>query len=280
MELMHYWDTKTCDSFTPRARDLLRYWIPPIAFQQEYLMESLLALTSLHLASERGCSNLAHVTALQYENRAIAGLRLALEDLTPNNWHAICVCSLFIMVCSMLSTVLPPDPGDEKWSPGTILPVVETLRGVATVLTMSKSWILRSPLAEIPQDDPIRTQCISTDLLLEQLRRLTDDTVVPAARRTLSDSIDLLDRMVWKRDVFPWLIEVKPEFLVQLQESNDLAVAITLQWALQLYRLSDMWWMTLFGRLLVERLSQSLETRGAEWNSIAGWSREQVSLHT
>jgi hypothetical protein len=282
---MHHWTMTTCDSFTSTARNLLQTWVPQSAMQQDYLMESLLALSGLQIAcdKERTTGNswsLYAVDALQYQNRAAAALRVALHGLAETNCDAILVSAIFIMVCSMVSATLHMDRDSERTTAEMIRPMVETMKGVASVLQLSWSWIMCGPLLQLPQKDFAGSQGIPTNLLLQDLRQLAKESKSDGTRDMFSDSIASLKTAVDKYDVLPWLSAMKPEFLDQLQEDDDLAVAITLQWAVQLVRLSDMWWSTYFGMRLVEKLSLLLEGRGNEWYRVATWSRQQVVFHT
>jgi hypothetical protein len=281
---MHHWTMTTCDSFTSTTRNFLQTWVPQSAMQQDYLMESLLALSALQIACDKGRTtgdswNLYAGAALQYQNRATSALRIALNGLAETNCDAILVSAIFIMVCSMVSATLHTESGNENTTAEMIRPIVETMKGVASVLQLSWSWVMRGPLLQLPQKDSAGSQGISTNLLLQELRRLAKETKGDATQRVFSDSMNSLETAVDKCDVLPWLLTMQPEFLDQLQEDDDLAVAITLQWAVQLVRLSDMWWSTYFGRRLVEKLSLLLEGRGDEWCHVAMWSRQQVVLH-
>jgi hypothetical protein len=284
LELMHHWTMTTCNSFTSTARKLLQTWVPQSAMQQDHLVESLLALSALQIACDKERTtgnpwNLYAGAALQYQNRAAAALRVALHGLAETNCDAILVSAIFIMVCSMVSATLNTDCDNGRTTAEMIRPMVETMKGVASVLQLSWSWIMRGPLLQLPQKDPARSQGIPTNLLLQDLRQLVKETKSDGMREVFNNSIASLESAVYKFDVLPWLLVMKPEFLDQLQEDDDLAVAITLQWAVQLVRLSDMWWSTYFGRRLVEKLSLLLEGRGDEWHRVATWSRQQVVLY-
>jgi hypothetical protein len=157
--------------------------------------------------------------------------------------------------------------------------MVETMKGVASVLQLSWSWVMRGPLLQLPQKDYAASQGIPSNLLLQELRQAVKETKSDVTREAYCDSINSLETAVHKFDALPWLLAMKPEFLDLLQEDDRVAVAITLQWAVQLVRLSDMWWSTYCGRRLVETLSLLLEGRGNKWYDIAIWSRQQVVLH-
>lgn len=77
---MHQWSTVTYMHSGPRNMEVFRDWIVKKSLEYPYLMDILLAFTSLHSASQAVKSGEAyeHVTAaLHYQNQSIAELNRA-----------------------------------------------------------------------------------------------------------------------------------------------------------------------------------------------------------
>lgn len=96
LQLMHVWSLKTCRSFSSNLSGVFQSFMVEQAFHHPFLMDSLLALTSLHIASgtassndndvnnHHGSLNLALVSeyiddALHYQNSAVPAFSSALN---------------------------------------------------------------------------------------------------------------------------------------------------------------------------------------------------------
>lgn len=120
MHVFHH----ACMSTTPSlARDEIdkHFWqlvIPQLATSHHYVMDSLLAVGALHLASlEAEELHPWLQVALTYQNQAINGLRQTLVT-RPQNYEALFACSVFICLFvtaypGICRDVHPSDPLDE-----------------------------------------------------------------------------------------------------------------------------------------------------------------------
>ncbi|KAH7401288.1 hypothetical protein BKA66DRAFT_99901 [Pyrenochaeta sp. MPI-SDFR-AT-0127] len=283
LELMHYWCTRTCNSFTQEIGEGLRDYIIQQGLQHNYLMEALLALTSLHMASESKDSALIDENvseALQYQTRAVAGLRSTLGILSRENCDAVFIASLLITVCTIVSPLLQGKRSHPTQTTAEAMSKLhDFLNGIKSVLSVSRAWL---------EEGPVSLFLISRTLIdisslkfpLEEIRQLSNTKKCDASERLVFEhAIDTLkDALHGGRRAFPWITTLKVEFLQALREEDDVALAIFMQWGVLLDQFHDLWWARFSGRLLVDEISRTLEIKGDEWIEITRWCRAQVGL--
>lgn len=158
MHLFHHGCMFTTPSLARDEIDM-QFWqvvIPQLATSHHYVMDSLLAVAALHLASleAEGLHSWLRV-ALTYQNQAINGLRQTLVS-RPQNHEALFTCSIFICLFvtaypGICQDVHPMDPLDE------ILTVRSVLSGTVFFFTQVHNaqektsidrWIHRDPTKE------------------------------------------------------------------------------------------------------------------------------------
>jgi hypothetical protein len=91
MELMHFYATDTIESLChdPKDRYMYTHGIPLLAFQNEYLLDVLLALVCLHRAKIQPLNQKFWVRcAIEYHNRALPTFFKVLGDVNDETCHA------------------------------------------------------------------------------------------------------------------------------------------------------------------------------------------------
>lgn len=282
VEIMHHWCTNTCNSFTEELGTVFRDYVVKQALRLECLMESLFALTSLHMACEAKDEAVArrHMSiGLHYHTQAVAGFRNTLSTLSPSNCDAIFLSSVLIMVCSIVSPLLPAGYSEHTQSPAeAMLTLADLVRGIASIHSISRDWLLQGPLGGILERGS-RFPPIALCFPLQELRSLNMNTSCNRTRKLFDHAIEALEQAIHRvKSVIPWLTAVKPEFLEELKNEASLALAMFMYWGVLLDQLDKMWWAKYSGRRLVEELSDTLDTRGEEWRFLSGWCRAQVGL--
>ncbi|KAF2179273.1 hypothetical protein K469DRAFT_596866 [Zopfia rhizophila CBS 207.26] len=285
LELMHHWCTRSCYSFTAPFADIFRGYVVEEALKHEYLMDSILGLTSLHLASEMNDPMAASPyvrAALSYQNKAVSALRSSLQDVTRSNCDAIFLSSMVTMASTIVSPLLPTRQNDQTKSPTeSILFWFNSLKGVRSIVDISRQWLVSGPLAQVlaaQQQNVLGKEKIGP---IERLRYLNDTFV-----GTGNDSHEIYELAIGQLEkcsnkelsAVPWLARVELEFMNKFRERKPMAVTIFMHWAVLLDQLDDMWWTKYSGKRLVEESSASLAGCGREWDEIAQWCQSQVGL--
>lgn len=282
MALMYHWARNTRNSFTKEINDGLKDHIIQEALQHDYLMESVLALTSLHIASDAENPTIVDEyisVAVRYQHQALVGLRSAIDSLSPGNCDAIFITSILVMVSTIVSSLLQKE-SDQK-TPSTaeaMLKLTSFLHGIRSVLDASREWISSGPLRCMLNAE---AQLSSTSLCLplEDLRHANGTQNTGEARTVFSHAIDMLEKATKSgKSTLPWITAVQPQFLQVLRDENDLALVIFMLWGVLLDRLGSMWWAKFSGRRLVDEISCTLNVKYNKWTRITEWSRLQVGL--
>ncbi|KAF2790173.1 hypothetical protein K505DRAFT_327753 [Melanomma pulvis-pyrius CBS 109.77] len=285
LALMHYWCTRTCYSFTPFGADLFRDHVGQEALRYDYLMEALLALTLLHIASEMDDTIAAgpYVSAaLQHQNRGLSGLRATLSDISPSNCDAIFASSVFIMVCAIVSPLLPAGRDDDaKSTAESMLLLVDFINGIASIVELSRKWLENGPMSTI--FDHTLKQGLSSDnwFPAEELRHLVGEAVIHGSHKhqIFEQAIHELETVGKRnRSVVIWVTLVGSDFLDELRSGDLFAITIFMHWGVLLYKTSDMWWTRYSGTRLVGELSSTLVGRGEKWDKIVLDCRQQVGF--
>ncbi|RYN19663.1 hypothetical protein AA0114_g12994 [Alternaria tenuissima] len=282
MGLMYHWARSTRHSFTKEIGDSLQDHIIQEALRHDYLMEAVLALTSLHIAS--GAENLTTIreymnAAVHYQHQALVGLQSALGSLSRDNCDAVFIASTLVMVSTIVASLLQKEPNQNaKSTAEAMLKLTSFLHGIQSILDVGREWISNGPLRCMLN---VETQLSSTSLRLplEDLRHANGTQNHEETRAVFAHAIAMLEKATeTSRSVVPWIIGVQPGFFQALRDGNDLALAIFMLWGVLLDQLGGMWWAKFSGRRLVDEISRTLNARCSRWMHIAEWSRLQAGL--
>jgi hypothetical protein len=288
LALMHHWCTRTCLSFTPAGADLFRDHVGQEALRFDYLMEALLALTLLHVASEINDTVVSQPyldAALQHQNRALSGLRATLGDISTSNCDAIFASSILIMVCAIVSPLLPTCDNNypAKSTTESMLSLVDFIKGIAYIIRLSREWLERGPISAIFGLSMKKSPTSQDWLLTKELRLLTDLNFTPDSHKhqIFNQAIKELEviRETGKSMVI-WLVVVGTDFMDELRSGDLVAMSTFMCWGMLLYKADGVWWAQYSGRRLVEDVSSTLIRCGSEWGSIATQCRKVVGLST
>lgn len=104
LRLLHQYNTHTVQSFTDAFQlegfksDALHLEVPNLAFQHHYLMDALLSITLLHLASTDPSPDLPVTT---YRDRALRQLRHQVQNVSEDNARPVFIASLLLSVTAL-----------------------------------------------------------------------------------------------------------------------------------------------------------------------------------
>jgi Fungal specific transcription factor domain len=288
LELMHQYSTKTCLTFSATTihSEVWKTFVVQEAVKQDFLLDGLLGLSALHIASERNQEIEEYASsALEYQNRAFGSFREALGNLTKDNCHAVFAFSVIAMMSAIISTRFAEDR-NQKDPFESILLIFELLEGIRLVSKSGREWLEPGPFG--PVFDlwfrPISsTTCYNVELALNELGAL-NESMRPMRREeqqaTLDAAIAHLETCFSKgKDmILIWLAMAGKEFMSELKRGDSIAMLIFLHWGVLLDRLRDEWWVEDSGKRLVETLSKTLLALGEVWDSRTIWARHQVGL--
>ncbi len=102
LRLVHQWSLFTAGSCAVgnEATDSLKFAVPQLAFENEFLLNAMLGIASLHEERQRSCQVLARKQTDLYRFKALSGFRRALAHLKPqtNLYEAALITSILLVV--------------------------------------------------------------------------------------------------------------------------------------------------------------------------------------
>lgn len=140
--------------------DFLQRGIPKLALSHEFLLDTILALSALHLEHlGKDKSKSWMRTALHYHDRALLAFNKALAHITPQNCEAVTVCSM-LMIVLVIAIPGVADGGEYSNPVGEILGLRNCLHGVRLIATQSVEIISTGELGSffMPSPDPVGSE--------------------------------------------------------------------------------------------------------------------------
>ncbi|KAJ6172443.1 hypothetical protein N7470_001510 [Penicillium chermesinum] len=145
LELMHQFSTATYQSLCVSESETHTWQvlIPRLALKHRFLMNSILALASLHLATKyEGPEALAYIDAgLEHHSLSLEPFRITIDNITPDNCDAAFAQAVVTTAISLALPQLTAARGNAFRMIDNILMVFELLQGVKKILTIAKPWI-------------------------------------------------------------------------------------------------------------------------------------------
>ncbi|KAI9927724.1 hypothetical protein MW887_002576 [Aspergillus wentii] len=246
-----------------------------------YLLDSIFALTSLHMASDAHESNSDYIkNALEYQNTAVPAFRSALENVTESNCDALFASAILLMTCAIVSPLL----SKQDTTASSLLLLFDFVKGVHYIISTGREWLQNGPFREFITIHPVE-ELLSDEIPLKppiQYLQILDPT--NAKNNVYDRAIKILNYCFINDDLaIPWLLIVGDEFMDELQNREPLALMIYMYWGVLLSRLDGVWWAKLAGRKLVGELSVSILSGnipgcGKEWKEAGIWAKREVGL--
>lgn len=294
LELMHQFSTDTYKSLCVSESELAIWQvsIPRLALKHLYLMDGLLALASLHLASSSGANEAFTYQgrAIQYYNRSLAPFRQAIDNLTPQNCDAVFAHSVIMIAISVASPRMTALKDEASSIVENIVVLFELLQGVKKILFSSKPWIQLDLFTqgEFWQSSTAKLDDDTNEALLN-LVSLSDKFVIGsnaknhrADQEALAHLRHCFSKFIHSPDPSPvlaWLARVDKDFVESLKRREPYSLLILVYWGVLLGELDKLvWWARGSGRALVTELIDTLWSRDPQWERALSWAKRKMSL--
>ncbi|KAK2745701.1 hypothetical protein FQN57_003598 [Myotisia sp. PD_48] len=299
-ELLHKYSTETYKSISsvPVNEYVWQVLIPRKAFSCDFLMNGLLALASLHIASglEHPAAAAPYIdNALEYHTPASSLFRTALNNITPLNCEAVFAFSIITIVFKLSLSQLISDGKEYGSALENCIAIFELLRGVKGIIEVSKSWLevgWFSSGVNFKQDVPLINDR-DTELAFQKLRAFNDEMLAatdmnPEQEQQLNYNNVLLSRLeqFFSRfketgdlsSVIAWLAFLEKQTISDLGQGERFALLAFMHWGVLLHQLDDrVWWAKGAGRAVVMELLSMLQP-GDELADLTEWPRQQIGI--
>ena len=292
MQLMHQWSTVTYLTSGPRNMEVFRDYTVNKALEYTYLMDILLAFTSLHSASKAvGAVNAhEHVTAaLHYQNQSIAALNQgqALVRISKETCDPVLLVTGLNAVCTLMASLVPATSGEQLESiPEVLLRVRGCMLGLSEMVEQHRTWATDGELAQIFQSPTVQMIEEGGAMTTEKVSALSDAVLKDmdlddAATPFYRSALEKLEKSYADnngRSVVSWMVMVEPEFFQRAEMGEAAALVILACWGALTVALEDVWWTKYAGRRIVEDLYSRLSGCEDRWRELLLWCYEQVGL--
>ncbi|KAH9219866.1 hypothetical protein DL95DRAFT_330653 [Leptodontidium sp. 2 PMI_412] len=310
LKLLHHFITDVYKTFYPRDEAHIQCWqvhVPDIALEHTFLLDSLLAISALHLAHrETGAKKSWLQTALRYQDLTLAGLNKVLSSINPENCEAVALCSILVLTLSIAIPGICNDPDDEaSRSPIADLPGLRKLVQGMEIICAQSEVVLRNGVLKdffLPMFDPktvtprpvvqgVEEVAFSKGYklcpqILESLSRLTIEIGKSAnehqeafqqACRLLAEPISPLSTLS-HGPVITWPHKISPVIFSLLESSDPLACLLFLHYGVVL-DIFSYWWLTRnAGRRLVRALLPYSSAVDESWRLTVEWAKLIVGV--
>ena len=292
---MHKFATETFRSVCSSESEF-HVWqiiIPRLALRYDFLMNGILALAALHIASSvEPPTSLAYIdTALQYHNISFATFRIAIDNLTSQNCEAVLAQSI---VTTTIGIALPwataPRDGNHNMTEN-ILVVFELLQGVKNIIHIGRSWIKLNLFTRYGQrqNPPPIALDHETEVALDRLVTVNHETLAAfdANQHRINQEVIAHLKQCFTyfansadpSNVLAWLAVVDKGFVDNVRRRQPLALLILMHWGVLLGELDGQrWWARNSGRALVSEIVQILRPENAQWAGSISWPKRKMGL--
>lgn len=311
MNLFHHYLTDTYATLAMRPQDppTQLFEVPKLALKHDYLLDTLLAITSLHIATTRPeeCRELV-ADAMRYQSRALSSYRQCLGNLNAEACQALYHCSAKLGVIALGLRVVDPETASTSPSE-TLVQLSQLWKGSWLILRASRGLVDEQTYDMLFQEpewvQPVRGPQPEAEGLLELLRRRAKSIGIRSPDSIKDDKIDTVRWHVGASHspphfphndptaiylaaldcleslfrvcqsapcrVLAWLAQVPVAFMEMVTLKDPLASAICLLYATTFRELEGKWWVRDFRRQLVEELFPIVLATDPELAEAANW---------
>ncbi|KAL9137357.1 MAG: hypothetical protein Q9175_001429 [Cornicularia normoerica] len=294
LELLHHFTTETCYTLSDRSEshELWRVTVPQVAFQYDFLMRGILAISALHLSFLRPERQTywGHVAAKQQDS-ALSSFRKIMTNMDESNCDAFFALSSLIVVYGFESPKNSDSLGmfnyngqdSDEWLP--------LIRGVNSIIISVWPWIKNGRLNGLLHDhiqEPPQTELPS--VLSEQLTHLENMcdgasggpeavNAYKAALESLRASfVRMNNRPTYECEVsiaFLWPVMIPQEFITMLNEKRPEALVLLAHYCVILHHLNDYWWMRGWAMHIINNIHRELDEN---WLYFIQWPTSVISV--
>lgn len=283
LEVFNNFCTSTSQSLNsnPEVRELWKTTVTQIAFQHEFLMRAVLALSALHLARNSPArSQQLYDYSMQHHQAALRQGTALLPHITAETCAAFHIFSIL----TGMHTLGRPRSVDEFVIVGEngITSWLVLFQGVTTIIDQFRETLIAGPLEVLfkARDERVllrQTYGEDSTEHLSHLRSAIETTVhnehevqiYTKAIRGLELSYKFMYRCPAEKyetgDIFIWLFRLSDEFLDRLKAGTQESLAILAYSSVCFKKLEYLWWIKGWSNHLMSNIYQFLDEEHRQW---------------
>ncbi|CAM1509208.1 Fc.00g029470.m01.CDS01 [Cosmosporella sp. VM-42] len=277
MKLLWFYTTATASSFSVDAGgpnpvdNILKVKMVQVAFNIPFLMDSLFALSCLHLQSlDQDCDP---GRALAYRARSFEGYRRAVEEAKPETFPALIANSLFLTALS--SQVFREDETKELY----IIDWMIVWRGIGLMVEMmGVDSLFNSGMSELFYRPPIdleKAAAAIPNYLLFMVSSIKPDDIDYPHVDTYYDTLKYLGSLysnlkeglgpIMNLRIITWFTFLPREFVQLSRERRPRALVIIAHYVAFIKVVQGVWWLEGVGDRSLDDITKYL---GTEWHHL------------
>ncbi|KAJ5772361.1 C6 transcription factor [Penicillium odoratum] len=294
LELMHQFSTDTYKSLCVSDSENATWQttIPRLALKYHYLLDGIMALASMHLATfaEPAEALIYQERGLQYYNRSLSPFRHAIDNITPENCDAVFAHSIVMIAISIASPRLTATKDESSCITANIVVLFELLQGVKKILAVTKPWVKielftqgefwKKTTTELNADEDAALAHVASlnDLVMTGVYSKQHDIY----KNVLSHLRHCYAKFARSPDPAPvmaWLAAVDKDFVDSVRCRQHFSLLILMYWGVLLGKLEGKrWWANNAGKALVSELLEALQDGDSRWEKALSWVQSQMPL--
>ncbi|CZT18826.1 uncharacterized protein RCC_04670 [Ramularia collo-cygni] len=260
--------------------------VPEEALRHEFLMDGLLALSALHLASENPKSRWEYTQmAMHYQTSALCGYQDALQNITSDNHNGIFAYSVILNNLSLAFPNVCADPASASHAE-SIITLIELVQGTgrisATNVVSLRSGKFAAFFVSFPYHDHPLAPDPDVAHALSQLRSHVEcirDPADDSRHRAYITGIDALETSFGHiagaqhlAHVLVWTTMVSKDLVRLFQGGDVMARLVFVHYGVLLLEARGRWWARETGRCLIGELVRDICGEKPEWRGWTEWA--------
>lgn len=287
LELLHHFSTVVYSTLCGEEK-VQRMWqlsIPKEALKHSHLMNSILAISALHLSSTcaRDERQKYFAAAIQHNNIALSGFNLLLNNVTEENGDSTIANSCLLAIFSAAMWNNPGNPQPQSPIEG-IMEVATLTRGIHVIMNAGGPFLRQGRLSPLlnpkPWDD---SPVLPPDVIsaLDAIREKARSSYTADRASIYLEAIQSLHRTFEasevNRDHLPiallWLVLLERDFIELLKAKDSMALVIFAHFGAVCQAASTLWWANDWDSIIVEEAHQALDD---EWRPWISWPVRKI----
>ncbi|KAH7548947.1 hypothetical protein BM1_10720 [Bipolaris maydis] len=268
--------------------------VPDEAIHHVFLLDGILALSSLHYAWKFPDSRLVYSEiAMNYHASALKGFRDALNCVNDENRCALFAFSIILNVLALAFPSICPTSEQSSREESVVI-LIELLQGLRFIIRGPEDLTTHlakfAPLwARFTNPDPPPKPADEVATALAKLRERTNgiqSSIEAERHRSYLVGIESLEAIFGQMNQDPsylgqimgWPTTVGPTLLDLFKQEDPMAQLIFIHYGALLLYTRDRWWGRNTGCRLIESLSRSVSNKHPEWVDLMQWANNAAML--
>ena len=289
---MYYYSVHTYETIEaePKMKRWQQQMLPPIAIQNDFLLDAVFSFTCLHLAALRPDKALKYCEAgMQYRDRALSRLQITLVEPSPEQCFAMFHTSVFVGLFSFALPQVHPETKDASVVQ-LFIELANLWRGSGTIIELSKEMLgeaqYNANFEVMPSiRDTAANEGTEANHALKRLEKMAND--LPPDRNkepylqalgalTIGYEAHAVDGT--HNDMLAFTTKCGKDFYPLVVANDPLARLIMVCYAVLLDRIDAYWWARGVGQRLAKELSQTAVPLDEDGQAMWAWAMQRVRL--